>query len=365
MHIAIGIFILIIILSIVIFIHELGHFLAARRAGIFVEEFALGMGPIVFSRRGKKASLDGETTLYSLRALPIGGFCKMRGQDEDVPRDAEALNNKSIPARILVMAGGSIMNFLLAFVLFFVFIVLRGTPAPEIYVASVTEGMPAYEAGLQAGDRITHIDSVQVDLDQNFVAIINEAGERPLELRVLRENARVDLSITPVRQEGAYFIGLSFATGVNFQSANFLQGLSGSAELVFMQATGPFRLLGRLIQGESMPEGERAMGLVGIGSMVTNAYQVTIERGFADMLLTMLMFTGAISAAVGIMNLMPIPALDGARIIFLLIEGIRKKPVPPEKEAIVHLVGIVSLLMLMAFITYRDIANIVGNGYPG
>ncbi|MCL2387249.1 MAG: M50 family metallopeptidase [Defluviitaleaceae bacterium] len=366
MGIVIPVLIFIFILGIVIFVHEMGHFLAARRAGIFVEEFALGMGPKIFSRKGTKQSSDGEVTVYSLRAFPIGGFCKMRGQDDDLPDDAEALNNKSIWARFTVMAGGSVMNFLMAFVLFFVFIMARGVPTPTIFVSEITTGMPGEQAGLMAGDFITHIDGTRVDLVGDLVSVINAADGRALDIRVDRDGVRHDLSITPVFHDGRYLIGLTFFNSMYFQPASVFQGVSGSAELIGMQVMGPFHLLSRLLQGESLPEGEGLVGPIGIGGMITEAYQETIQYGFFDMFLTMLLFTGAINAALGMMNLLPVPGLDGARIVFLLIEAVRRKPVPPEKEAIVHLVGIVSLLLLAVFIAYRDIARLINiSDYAG
>jgi len=360
MQTIIPILIFILILGIVIFIHELGHFLAARRAGIFVEEFALGMGPKIFSKKGKKKSIDGETTLFSLRAFPVGGFCRMRGMDEEMPEDPEAMNNKPVSARMLVMAGGSIMNFLLAFALFFILIMVRGTPLPEseIFINEVTVNMPGYVAGLRAGDIITHVNDIQVASRNDVITMIIASGGEAVDMRVIRDGVRHDFSITPIFHDERFMIGFTLGLA-HFRPARIHEGIFGSAEMIALQITGPFRLLSQLLAGEQLAEGEGIVGFIGIGGMITEAYEVTIKHSFGEMLFTMIFFTAAINAALGVMNLLPIPALDGARIIFLLIEVVRRKPIPPEKEAMVHMVGLVSLLLLAVFIAYRDIARLV------
>jgi regulator of sigma E protease len=283
----------------------------------------------------------------------------MRGMDETASDDPEAMNNKSIPARMLVMAGGSLMNFLLAFVLFFALFMVRGTPVPEIVISDISPNMPAQAAGLQSGDIITYINSTPMEVGGDVVRIINQSEGRPLEIQIIREDTPLTLLITPVEADGRYVIGFSILTRSVFQPMRFTQGIFEAVEMMAMQIAAPFRLLSQLAAGESLPEGEGIVGFIGIGGMVTEAYQITIEYGPSEMIFTMLFFTAVLSSALGIMNLLPIPALDGARLVFLAVEGIRGKPVPPEKEAMVHLVGIVSLLLLAVFIAYRDILQLI------
>jgi regulator of sigma E protease len=348
----------------------LGHYLAARRAGIFVEEFALGMGPLLLSRRGKKKNAEGEGTLYSLRAFPIGGFCKMRGMDEEKNDDPEAMNNKPISARVLVMAGGSIMNFLLAFFLFFVYVMLQGYPVIEI--VGVNEDMPAYAAGIRAGDRITHINGTRVGMQEDIGTVLNAAGGSAIDVRIDREGTRHDFTIAPTRVDNRYLIGISMwpgrqagllderpADGGYFPRVGIFDGLVNSVEMIGFHIRAPFRLFARWISGDPMPEGGGVMGPIGIADVVVEVYQETIKRSFLDMFLTMLFFTALINAALGIMNLLPIPALDGSKLVFLAIEAVRRKPVPPEKEAMVHMAGFVLLISLAIFIAYQDIARIV------
>lgn len=373
----IPILIFLIILGIVIFIHELGHFIFAGRAGVFVEEFALGMGPKLFSFKGKKESQapnpetgEPEFTVFSLRAFPIGGFCKMRGQDGDVPDDPEAFNSKPVRKRILVIAGGSIMNFILAFVLFFVVLFLRGFPVSEVY--RISEDMPGYQAGLRVGDRITHINGTRVVLFEAFRFVLDTSQGEELNLRVIRGGERLDLAVTPVFIQGGYRIGFNqsmrlglvfprVAEGVEvpFSTVTFGEVLSMSSEMLLFQVQSPFMLIRRLFIGQGVPEGGGVMGPIGLGGAVTNVYHDAMEAGLLFTIVTMLFITGIISAALGTMNLLPIPALDGARLVFLFIEGIRRKPIPADREAVVHVVGIVALLLLAVFIAYQDIMRLI------
>lgn len=368
----------VLILGVVIFVHELGHFLAARRAGIFVEEFALGMGPILLSFKGKKKSHDGEVTLYSLRAFPIGGFCRMRGQDSDTS-DPEALNNKPIPARMLVMAGGALMNFFLAFVLFFFLAMAFGYN--DTRVRFVTEGAPAYSSGLMPGDRITHVNGSRVWVHDDYMFLISMYPGETVELRVNRNGVRHNLTMTPEFSErhGRYIFGFEhdrffglFETlpesGL-FRRVRITEGFKYSLGNMSSHMTAPFRLLSRFLGGSPLPEGGGLMGPIGIGGMVTSINQniteavsegnLTREDANRRRVEIMLLLTAVISVMLGVMNLLPLPALDGARLVFLLIEAVRRKPVNPEKEAIIHFVGLVAFLLLAVFIAYRDIERLI------
>ncbi|MCL2839421.1 MAG: site-2 protease family protein [Defluviitaleaceae bacterium] len=380
---AVSIIAFILILSVVIFIHELGHFLAARRAGVFVEEFALGMGPKLIQFKGKKKStytrvdengepIEPEVTLYTLRMLPIGGYCKMRGQDEDVPDDHEAMNNKSVKARLLIIAGGSLMNFLLAFLLFFGLAVFQGFPTLE--VREVQVGAPGYHAGLQSGDIITHVNGVRTGTFTNLVFLLDMSGGQEQIVRINRGGERIELPITPIRnQHDNYVIG--FITGhrygllaeppaepiAHIQRVNIATGIVAAGENILFHIRTPFTLITRFITRQNMPEGGGIMGPIGIGGEIVAAGQMAAELnfGFVDIALMVVSMMALLNAALGVMNLLPIPALDGARLIFLVIEGIRRRPVPPDKEAVVHLVGLVAILVLAVFIAYRDIMRLI------
>ena len=377
MNIGVPILIFMLILGLVVFVHELGHFLMARRAGIFVEEFAMGMGPKLLTFKGKKVSsnrTEGEknVTLYTLRALPLGGFCRMRGMEENVPEDPEAFNNKSVFSRILVIAGGSVMNFLLALMLFSILTFLTGYITP--LVSNVAQGMPAQQAGLQIGDRITHINSSRVSLWENFRFMLDMSGGNPIEVRVNRGGQRVNLSMTPVMgTDGVYRIGMNPTSRVGFldrnhpyaatlERAGVLGSVGTAVDMIGFNIRTPFRLLARFVTRQPVPEGAEVVSIIGIGAQVTEIYQYTMaqeEYAIRSTVITMLFLAALISVAIGIMNLLPIPALDGARLVFLLIEGIRRKPVSPEREGMVHMVGFVVLIVLLLFVAYRDVANLV------
>jgi len=381
----IPIVIFILILGIVVFIHELGHYLMARRAGVFVEEFALGMGPKLFGFTGKpkkrahkqesiswSSSPDYESeeeeldrTLYSLRLFPIGGFCKMRGADENIPDDPTALCNKTIPQRVLVIAGGSLFNFLMAFLLFFILVLLDGYSVPQVH--SIRPDTPAYHAGLMAGDRITHLNGRRVSLFEDFVTQLEFSGGQPVDVRFIRDGQRHNMYITPMRagntfQLGFFMVrrhGLLDTVPEGGQRVGVWGTVVTSAEMIVFNMRMPFTLLARFIAGDTMPEGAGVMGPIGMAGEVTVIYQQVIDRGILPTFLTMLFFTALLNAALGVMNLLPIPALDGARLVFLGIEGIRRKPVSPEREGLVHLVGFVLLMIVAVLIAYRDIVRLL------
>jgi regulator of sigma E protease len=371
MSTVIPVLIFLLILGVVVFVHELGHFLAARRAGVFVEEFALGMGPKLFSFRGKTVRGD-DATIFSLRLFPIGGFCKMRGQDDDLPEDDTSLSTKTVPQRMLVMAGGSIMNFLLAFLLFFGLTLLTGYRVAQ--VRGVPEGYPAYHAGLQPGDRITHINGNRVTLYENFLLQLEFSGGEPLNIRYVRDGQRNHVTLTPFEAApGVWRIGFFHDTRFGlldtltdelreegFRRAGVWGSVVTGSEMMLFNIRLPFTMLARWMNNQHMPAGAGIMGPIGMAGELTTVYQQVIyEHGILDTVLTMVFFTALLSAALGLFNLLPIPAMDGARLVFLLIEGIRRKPVPPERENVVHLVGFVLLITLTVFIAYRDIIRLI------
>jgi regulator of sigma E protease len=221
----------------------------------------------------------------------------------------------------------------------------------------ITEGMPAYHAGLMKGDIITHINNVPTESGDDVIESITTSNGQLIVMRVLRNNENLTFSLTPEFKDGRYFIGIVPKLGS--EGISIFEGVSGASKNIIEIIRGPFVLLSYLFSEEPMPEGANVMGPIGLGDFVTEAYNETIKYGILDMIFTMLLITAVISAALGVMNLLPIPALDGARIIFLLIEAVRRKKVPPEKEALVHFVGLVVLLLIAVVIAYQDIVRII------
>jgi regulator of sigma E protease len=267
---------------------------------------------------------------------------------------------------MLVMAGGSMMNFLLAFILFLILTLLTGYETTS--VRALQEGRPAHAAGLQVGDRITHINGARVSLYENFLLQMEFSGGAPVNVRVNRGGEVFNVMITPVEAApGVFRLGFwaDFRYGFlsepieGYRRAGFFGSTRTAAELMLFNVRIPFTMLARWVTNQHIPAGANVMGPIGMAGEVTEIYQQVIQRGVGDVVLTMLFFTGLLNAALGLFNLFPIPALDGARLVFLAIEGIRKKPIPPEREGMVHLMGFVLLISLAIFLAFRDIVRLI------
>ncbi len=341
-----------VILSIVVVAHEFGHYIAGRLCGIGVVEFAVGFGPRIFgfTRKGIQ---------YSLRAFPLGGFCKFVGEDEDDP-SPNAMNSQPVWKRFITVAAGPIMNFVFAFV---VCVVLLANYAysgilPEL--DSIIADTPAAAAGLQAGDVITAVDGEEISFDNGGAMRIREIiqavdeGEA-LEFEIKRGDEKLVVPITPEfvtveTADGAQSVATP-QIGIQFAATGLTLGQAFSESWGYMRDCSTMMLdaLRKLVfKGEGIKD---MSGPVGIVSMVS---QYVSEGMYMA-----LNFLFVISLNLGIMNLLPLPALDGGRLVFLIVEGIRRKPVPPEKEGLVHAAGFVLLIVLILFVTYNDIVRLI------
>ena len=324
--------------GIIIFVHEGGHLLCAKACGIYVEEFSVGMGPLLFS------FTKGDTK-YSLRLLPIGGYCKMPGEDGESEYE-NGFDKKSVPKRMLVVAGGALFNLLFAMILFIVAFMGLGVSTSEPIIGEVSEGYPAYEAGLEEGDRIVSINGTAVEGWEDMTALIRENLGNEMAVTVERGNETLELSMTPVENEnGVGVIGVVAAR----ESVSVFEAV----KIGFVQTYELTKLvlvsLWQMITGAI---GLELSGPVGVGQMVGQA----ASYGFFNFLV----FIAAISVNLGVVNLLPLPALDGSRLVFLAVEGIRRKPVNPSVEGAIHFVGFILLMVLMVIITYFDIARLAG-----
>ena len=380
----------IIVFGVVILVHEIGHFLAARRFGVLVTEFAIGMGPKIFGIK------KGET-LYTIRLLPIGGFCLMYGDDADtmaersekakeevfgdIPDEllaGRSLNSKPIYQRIAIMFGGSFMNFVLAFVLFSIIALVTGTSTTIMrYVGADT---PAEESGLMAGDRITHINGSRIFLWDDILFEVRMGHGRPIDVGFVREGQRHDILITPQyitdqHGESRYMIGVSpeARTGLftqrheEFARISFGEVITdGFMRIGFVIRTIVITLV-RLVTAQLgidyMAGPIRIVGFIGgqYHATVSAAYEAQASTAalVLSLALSMANLSAFISANLGVMNLLPLPALDGGRIVFLTLEAIRRKPISPEREGMVHLAGFVLLMILAVFIAYQDILSLL------
>lgn len=340
-----GIVIAILLFGFIVFFHELGHFLLARKHGIRVDEFWIGMGPTLVHKK------IGDTD-YCLKLLPIGGACMM-GEDDAEDFSEGSFNSKSPLQRISVIAAGPVFNFILAFICGFIFICCVGIDKPVI--SRVTENMPAAQAGLQAEDEIVKINGKNIHIFRE-ISLFNmtHAGEQ-MEITYERDGERHTVSLTPVYDEesGSYLMGI--------YSNGYEKGFIGDIVLysfyeieywIKMTLESLKMLVTRKVSMDQLA------GPIGVVDAVDQTYQVSKSGGAYLVFLNMIRMAILLSANLGVMNLLPIPALDGGRLLFLVVELIRKKRVPPEKEGYVHLVGMVFLLALMVFIVFNDLKRI-------
>lgn len=340
----------ILMLGFIVMIHEFGHYLAGRLCGIGVLEFSVGMGPKLFGFRRK--GID-----YSLRAIPLGGYCRFLGEDEknDDPR---AMNNQPVWKRFLTVAAGPLMNFVLAFV--FCVIMLSSYILAEYQprISYVYENTPAYECGIQIGDIVLSVNGTPISYDQagaNAMRdLLQASGEEAADIVLQRGDEQLELSVAPALQSDSngntsYQLGIAFGG----RTYTFAEALSGGGSYMLEITKAMLQSLKDLVFGRVGTEG--VMGPVGIISFVSDL--VYNQQMFAVVQLIFIL-----SLNIGIMNLLPLPALDGGRLIFLLVEAIRRKPVPPEKEGMVHAVGLLLLFALILFITYKDILRLITGG---
>lgn len=329
-----------IIFGILIGIHELGHFVAARIFKMNIKEFAIGMGPKIFSKIGKENEF-GITTKYSLRALPIGGYVNL-GEDEEVEEE-NGFNKKPIWQRIIVMASGAAMNFVLAIVIMIAVIFAQGLPVNTI--DDTVKGKPAMEAGLQSGDKIVAIDGQTItSWEGTSKAILNSKNET-LNMTIEREGKKITLEIPTVKDaNGNKSIGIK----PEFER-QALKSVKYGFQTVGKMTLMMFDFIGNLFKGDVSKDD--VSGPVGIVNVIGQAGQAGIINLFY--------LTALISVNLGIFNLLPIPALDGGRILFLAVQGITRKQIPPEKEGLIHFVGFVLLIGLIIFITFNDISKLL------
>ena len=343
-----SILVAIIVFSLLILFHELGHFSLAKLNGIRVNEFSLGLGPTIIG------FTKGETK-YSLKLLPFGGACMMEGEDEN-SNDDRAFNKKSVWARISVVAAGPVFNFIMAVLFSIVLIGSVGVDKPVL--TDVIDGYAAQEAGLMTGDTLVQMGDEKINFyrEVSLYATFHE-GE-PVELTYERDGQEYTTLLTPKYDEesGRYLYG--FIAGGR-QKVGFFETIGYSfAELsYYIKVT--IKGLGMLFSG-TVGVNELS-GPVGIVQNMGQVYEESVSTdGYYYAFLSMINWAIMLSANLGVMNLLPIPALDGGRLVFLVMEAIRGKAIDPEKEGMVHMIGIILLFILMFVVMFNDISKIFG-----
>lgn len=342
----------IIIFGIVVISHEFGHFLLAKTGGIHVVEFSVGMGPTLFSFQ------KGDTK-YSLKLLPIGGACMFEGEDglnsEAGENSPGAFPNASVWRRISTVAAGPVFNFILGFVIALIMvnmIVIRDPVATQ-----VLEGSAAMEAGLQDGDRIISLNGERVYLYEEILLFNTLYRGGDVELVYERDGQRHTTTLTPVYDEnyGRYMIGFSNA---DFVDVKGFQAFKYAWYEIRYNVKNTYKSLGMLVSGQVSRKD--VAGPVGIANIVGETYEQAKEYGWQDVLVNMMNLTLMLTINLGILNLLPLPALDGGRLVFLIIEVIRGKAIDPQKEGMVHFIGLLFFMVLMVLVFFNDIANLLG-----
>ena len=330
-----------IIFSAIVIFHELGHFLLAKWNGIEVIEFSLGMGPRLLSH------VWGDTR-YSLKLLPIGGSCQMVGEEE--ASDSEgAFGNKSVWARIAVVAAGPVFNFILAWVLA---LIIVGSVGYDNTMVDIIPDSAAAEAGMEDGDQIISINGSRTWLYRE-VSLYSSLHQGQTATVVFERNGeKQTVVLTPKQSDtGAYLYG--FSRTVQREKGGALETVGYSCAEIRYWLKATVESLKMLIGGQVRLE--EMSGPVGIVSTIGDTYKESRVDGWYYVTMNMIMIAILLSVNLGVMNLLPIPALDGGRLVFLILEAIRGKAIPQEKESMVHFTGFVLLMGLMAVILFSDL----------
>jgi regulator of sigma E protease len=352
------------VFGIIILVHELGHFIAAKLMGVKVNEFAIGMGPKLLNF-GKKE------TKYSLRVLPIGGFCAMEGEDDE-SSDPRSFGSKKVWQRIIIVIAGVIMNLVLGFLLLVILLSTCLKPDDDgrvmfssTSIARLPQTASSYKTGLREGDKILSINGKRVVTDQDIAILMQSDEDGIMEIVVGR---KVDNKFKKVKlPEVKFEIGTDKNSGRQYLVYDFaVKGINRTpittvvqaAKMEYSLATMIWRSLGDIVTGKyGLNELSGPVGTVdAIGDAVAN---VTRQADIRDGLYPLIMMVALITVNVGIFNLLPLPALDGGRLIFLIFEGIFRRPINPKYEGMVHAIGLILLLLLMLVVTFSDISKLI------
>lgn len=355
----------IIIFSLLVLIHEWGHFFAARKAKVKVEEFGIGLPP-----RAKTLKKDKQGTIYSLNWIPIGGFVRMYGEDDPkVSKHPEAFSSKSIWRRMSIVLAGVFMNFFLAFILLTIgfsvgmsAIILPheeqaaledGRLSIENYIITeVKEGSFASEAGLQLGDIILSINNQEIEQPQDVSEIQNEFQGGEVTYKILRNGEEIKYQVN-LNEEGKSGIGIypNYITRTEQYPIHIapIMAIKETGRLSVETVKFAVDFFGKIITRGQLEEG--------VGGPVKIA-DITYDLVAIGDFIIILQFTALLSISLAVINLMPIPALDGGRFLFLLVELIIRKPINRKLEILIHHIGFVALLALILAITYRDIISL-------
>lgn len=342
----------IIVFSVIVVAHELGHFLLAKANGITVVEFSVGMGPklLHFSKGG---------TEYSLRLLPIGGACMFEGEnglEEEGTLSEGAFPRAKVWARISTVFAGPLFNFLLAFVCAMLVVAYAGSDRPVIQ--DVMEGYPAQEAGIQSGDVITGLNGERIYLAREISLYTMANPGKTVTVEYMRDGQKQTATLVPQydETEGRYLLGFQgYSEYVDCRNAGVFKYAYYEARYVLKMTV---KSIGMLLTGKAGVDD--VSGPVGMAQIIGEVQQEAAPYGPLAVAINMVNIAMLLSVNLGVINLLPLPALDGGRLVFLLVEAVRGKPVPPDKEGMVHFAGFVLLMVLMVFVMFNDISRLLG-----
>lgn len=385
----------VLVLSLLVFVHEFGHFIAARKSGMKVYEFALGFPPLMIGfykdpktrkivwvtpKDVKKRQLlagggsavderlEYPATLYSINLIPLGGFCKIKGENGEDMRDPDSFGFQKTWKKVVVLVAGVTMNYLLAAVLLGLGFMI-GLPAdvsdgvdttakliepPRVVVQQVEDGSPAKEANMQLGDTILSINGIPMENSGQMIAYVSENSASRLDLEILRDNVSQNIFITPevVVESEPPRLGVLLADAAIIQYPWYIALYKGFVAATFGLIgifISFFLLIKGLVLGQGLAFG--VAGPVGIASIIGDSARLGIHY--------LINVTAMISLSLAAINILPIPALDGGRLVFVLIERVWKKPVPLKYEQLAHTIGFLLLLVLIVVVTVRDIMGLL------
>jgi regulator of sigma E protease len=349
-----NIFAFIIVLGVLIFFHEFGHFLIARLFGVGVEKFSLGFGPRLI---GKKIGI----TDYRISMIPLGGYVKMVGEEPDAAIDPSQIplsfTHKHVGKRMLIVAAGPFFNILLALIIFFGIFFVSGTLILKPSVGAVKEGSPAFTAGLKKGDLITAINGATISSWDEMAEIINTSKGQPLQVSVHREATTMNFSIAPepVMTQNIfgediqrYIIGITASGESIAKEMNLFQALGESLLQTYKVTELMVVIIAKLIKGDISTD--TLGGPIMIAQMAGDSAKAGVG--------SLISFIALISVNLAIINLLPIPILDGGHLLFFLIEAIKRRPVSIKVREVAQQIGLFILILLMILVFYNDITRI-------
>lgn len=340
------IIIAVVLFGLIIFVHEFGHFITAKLSGIRVNEFALGMGPRLFS------FTKGET-IYTLRLLPIGGYCAMEGEDDESD-DESAFNNKPVWKRMIVVVAGAVMNIIFGFLLM-VFVVCQFDLLGTTQIAAFSEGSRLEAAGAQVYDYVYSIDDYRCYTERDLSFALAMADPEGVDFVLARDNKKVVLE--DVKLDSYEGPNGRKSVVIDFNIFGIKKSFGGVLQKSVYDTYSLMRTV--VVSLKGLVTGQFGLndisGPVGAAQAITEAANEGLKTSMMDAIINIVTMMSLISVNLGIFNLLPFPALDGGRFVFLLIEGIVRKPIPRKYEAYVNAAGLVFLLGFMAVITFKDI----------